>query len=74
MMANPLILWRRGGDSNPGWLAPQQISSLSPSASRTPLRNLTISGFFVLSSALVTDEKSDLVEHCIPAAEPLLLP
>ena len=31
-------LWRRGGDSNSRSLAGQQISSLSPSASRTPLR------------------------------------
>ena len=30
--------WRRGWDSNPRYLAVQQISSLSPSTSRTPLR------------------------------------
>ena len=31
------LLWRRGGDSNSRSLARQQISSLSPSAARTPL-------------------------------------
>ena len=47
-------LWRRGGDSNSRSLAGQQISSLSPSASRTPLRksNFVFSGSFFLFSQL----------------------
>ena len=31
------LSWRSGGDSNPRWLAPHNISNVTPSTARTPL-------------------------------------
>ena len=34
----PLIIWRRGWDSNPRYVAAHTLSKRAPSATRTPLR------------------------------------